>query len=120
MGEQFLKKIGDGLMSRGDRSARALAAPTLLSRSKPEIVATDYTITLTPGAALKAGERVDLYAGSNGVRVVRGNRQVATVDSSEPFRHAIAARGVASAVVKECSPFGGASIRIREEDSHVD
>jgi hypothetical protein len=119
LGEQFLKKIGDGLMSRGDRSARALAAPNLLSRTKPEIAAADYTITPTAGATLTAGERVHLEAGVYGVRVVRGNRQVATVDNAEVFREAIAARGVASAVVNECSPFGGASIRIREEDSHV-
>lgn len=118
MGEQFLKKLADGFKSRGDRSARALAAPTLLS-SKPEIMATDFAVTPTAGATLTPGDRVHLENGPSGVRVIRGNRQVATIDNPGPFREAIASRGVAAAVVHECSALGGASIRIREEEPHA-
>lgn len=118
MGEQFLKKHGDRLKSRGDCSAKALAKPTLLSR-KPEIMATDFSVTPTAGVTLTPGEHVHLENGASDVRVIRGNRQVATVDNPGPFREAIAARGVAAAVVHECSAFGGASIRIREEESHA-
>ena len=118
MGEQFLKKLDAGFRSRGDRSARALAAPTLLSR-KPEVMAADYSVTPTPGATLKVGERVHLEYGPHRVRVIRDNREVATVDNPGPFRAELAQRGVAGAVVHESSPFGGASIRIREEGPHV-
>lgn len=118
MGENFLKKIGDGLKSRGDRSAKALAKPTLLSQ-KQEIMATDFAVTPTDGATLTPGERVHVEHSPSDVRVIRGNRQVATVDNPGPFREVLAARGVAAAVVQECSAFGGASIRIREEHPYA-
>jgi hypothetical protein len=118
LGEHFLKKLGDGLKSRGDRSAKALAKPTLLSQ-KAEIMATDFAITPTAGATLTPGEHLHVEHSPSDVRVIRGNRQVATVDNPGLFREVLAARGVAAAVVQECSAFGGASIRIREEQSHA-
>ena len=118
MGEQFLRKLADGFKSRGDRSAKALAAPTLLS-SKPEIMATDFAVTPTAGVTLTPGEHLHLENGPSDVRLIRGNRPVATVNNPGPLRDEIASRGVAAAVVHECSAFGGASIRIREEEPHA-
>jgi len=118
LGEQFLRKIAKGFKVRGDQSAKALAAPTLFS-NKHEIVATDFVVTPTHDAALQAGDRVHVENGSDGVRLIKGNRAVGTVEVPPSFRDAIAARGVAAAVVHECSPFGAVSIRIREEEAHV-
>lgn len=118
MGEQFLKRLADGFKARGDKSVKALAAPTLLGRNKPEILATDFAISPNGDANLQPGDRLHLENVPSGIRVLKANREVCMVDVPAPIREAVAARGVAAAVVHECSAFGGVSIRIREED-HV-
>lgn len=115
MGEQFLKKLENRFKARGDRSKKALEAPNLLS-NKPEIMATDLPVTLSCDTGLQPGDRVHLERTREGIRVVDGNVPIGTTDAPPAIRKAIAARGVAAAVVHARSAFGGITIRIREED----
>lgn len=115
MGEQFLKKLENNFKARGDRSKKALEAPTLLS-NKPEILATDLAVTPSCDTGVQPGDLLLLEWTREGIRVVDGNVVIGTIDAPPAIRQAIAARGVAAAVVHARSAFGGITLRIREED----